>query len=93
MAFYPQGAMSQISHSSDKIKFSFVIFLQSFSSYSTEQESHRRQKKKIFMNFLFWSILSNKEVIFVGDKSDITFIMITTTNYSLNQNVLSLSSE
>lgn len=53
MAFYPQGAMSQISQSSDKIKFSFVIFLQSFSSYSTEQESHRRQKKKIFMNFLF----------------------------------------
>lgn len=84
--------MSQISHSSDKIKLSFVIFLQSSPSYSTQQETHRKQKKKFLMN-LFWSIFSNKEVIFVGAKGDIMFIMITTTNYSLNQNVLSFSSE
>lgn len=82
-----------MSHSADKIKLSFVIFLQSSPRYSTEQETHRRQKKKFLMNFLFCSILSNKEVTFVGAKDDITLVMITTTNYSLNQNLLSHSSE
>lgn len=69
---------------SDKIKLSFVIFLQRSPSYSTEQETHRRQKKKF---------LSNKEVIFIGAKGDMRFVMITITNNSLNQNVLSFSSE
>lgn len=50
--FYPQGSMLQISHSYDKIKLSFVIFLQKISPcYSTEQETRRRQKKKFLMNF------------------------------------------
>lgn len=69
---------------SDKIKLSFVIFLQRSPSYRTKQETHRRQKKKF---------LSNKEVIFIGAKGDMRFVMITITNNSLNQNVLSFSAE
>lgn len=53
MEFSPQGSMPQISYSSDETKLSFVIFLQTSPSDNTEKETHKRQKKKLLMNFSF----------------------------------------